>query len=104
VPTRPTVIFRSNDIIVDNEQCEICVFENMSDEGSRLEIAVRRGEWEDLRIFLKSEEQKQCLGELWTEIRDRTKFGQEAIEAFHNNILGKLRFATDEEGRDTLII
>ena len=75
----------------------MCVFEVMDNDGGRLEIAARRDEFEDMRMFLKVGGQRHCLGKIWSEIRDGSKSGVETILALED-ILGQVRFLKDDEG------
>jgi len=67
----------------------------------RLEIAVRRGEWEDLRLFLKTEKQMHYLGKTWEEICQTSENGEDVLEALHE-ILNQLRFGQDSKGNPNL--
>ena len=99
LPSQPTVIFRGSEV-VDDCECEICIFQVNEDEV-RLEIAVRRGEWEDLRLFLKTEKQMHYLGKTWEEICQTSENGEDVLEALHE-ILNQLRFGQDSKGNPNL--
>ena len=103
LPKRPTVIFRGSNIMVDSEECEVCVFEVIDQEGGRLEIAARRDEYEDLRIFVKESGQRHCLGKTWAEIRDVSKNGGEITEVLED-ILGQMCFVKSDEGNVELSV
>ena len=101
----PTVICRIS-TVVDTEQCEVCIFEvanALSGCNSRLEIAARRDEDEDLRLFLNVDDQKRCLqGKTWSAIRDQTSFGVESLTAVEA-VLSQLKFSVDDEGGNTFL-
>jgi len=101
----PTVICRIS-TVVDTEQCEVCIFEvanALSGCNSRLEIAARRDEDEDLRLFLKIDDQKRCLqGKTWSAIRDQTPFGVDTKNALEA-VLSQLKFSVDDEGGNTFL-